>query len=88
MSAEVTATAVISRSHSYCSNCNKNVIPHGYNKRRHVDEAGWSGKKGEGCDAVFVNKSTDQLGQGAEYTNGMWDHLPFIPYNEVNWRNV
>lgn len=83
----LTSTVVISRSQSYCSNCNRNVVDFKDNKKWHRDESGWASRKNGGCGATFTAKSTDQIGQGAEYVAHLWPKLPFIPYHQVDWKN-
>ena len=72
------AIVVISRSHSYCNACGKEVVCYGANRKRHVDIAGYNPKPGEGCQRRFVAKSTDQMHYGPDDVAGLWRNLPFV----------
>lgn len=53
---ELTATLVISRSHSYCGNCREETLPRA---THHTDISGWTPEPGKGCGARFVDMRSD-----------------------------
>ena len=77
MSLPKAAVLIVSRSHSSCSNCLGYADPE---QSAHIDLMGYSGRKGGGCGAEWVAKTTDNLGSGPEEIAHFLPELPFVPY--------
>lgn len=76
---ELTATLIVSTTHSYCGHCRKNTLlrdGQGAPVTHHVDVCGYSPKPGGGCGARFVDISTDCWGVSPERLREIRPDLP------------